>query len=46
MCEEYALVIGRAGRWAGVPVEYLGGVVETYERRLVRWWDRERRSRD
>ncbi|GLB33896.1 hypothetical protein LshimejAT787_0107800 [Lyophyllum shimeji] len=46
MAEEYGAVVGRAARWSGVGEAYLCGVVETYERRLVRWWERERRSRD
>lgn len=46
--EGYALVVGRAARWTGVDSEYIYGVVERYERRLVRWWDgmRRRRSRE
>lgn len=46
--EDYALVVGRAARWTGVDEEYIYGVVERYERRLVRWWDgmRRRRSRE
>ena len=31
-------VVRRAARWAGVEEEYVCGVVERYERRLVRWW--------
>lgn len=34
--------IERASRWAGVSGDYLCGVVERYERRLVRWWHNER----
>lgn len=41
--EEYELVISRAARWAGVPGEYLSGVIEKFERRVVRWWDGEKR---
>lgn len=37
---EYELVLGRAARWVGVGCEYLGGVVEKYERRIVRWHSR------
>ncbi|KAH7914201.1 hypothetical protein BJ138DRAFT_1144338 [Hygrophoropsis aurantiaca] len=40
---EYELVIGRAGRWVGVSSDYLCGVVERYEQRLVRWWKGVRR---
>ena len=39
--EEYRAVIGRAARWVGVSEEYLAGVVERYERRLMR--DKNRR---
>lgn len=41
--EDYALVVGRAAQWTGVDAEYIYGVVERYERRLVRWWDGMRR---
>ncbi|TFY64273.1 hypothetical protein EVG20_g5993 [Dentipellis fragilis] len=37
--EEYETVVGRAARATGVGDEYMGGVVEKYERRLARWWD-------
>ncbi|KAF8076486.1 hypothetical protein FPV67DRAFT_1558944 [Lyophyllum atratum] len=43
---EYGAVVGRAARWAGVSVEHMGGIVETYERRVGRWWERTRRSRE
>lgn len=43
---EYGAVLERAAQWAGVSAKYMGGVVETYERRAVRWWERERRSRE
>ncbi|OBZ70088.1 hypothetical protein A0H81_09999 [Grifola frondosa] len=42
--EEYELVISRAARWAGVDDDYVCGVVERFERRLVRWWDGVRRK--
>jgi RNA polymerase I-specific transcription initiation factor RRN7 len=41
--EEYELVISRAARWVGVPGEYLSGVIEKFERRVVHWWDGEKR---
>jgi len=41
--EEYELVVSRASRWAGVPEEYLSSVVEKFERRVVRWWEGEKR---
>ena len=34
--EEYRAVIGRAARWVGVSEEFLAGVVERYEGRVVR----------
>ena len=41
--EEYELVVSRASRWAGVPGQYLSSVVENFERRVVRWWEGEKR---
>jgi RNA polymerase I-specific transcription initiation factor RRN7 len=41
--EEYGLVISRAARWVGVSDEYLSGVIEKFERRVVHWWDGEKR---
>jgi RNA polymerase I-specific transcription initiation factor RRN7 len=44
---DYELIIERGARWVGVSVYILGGVVETYERRLQKWWELEkRRARD
>lgn len=40
--EEYELVVGRASRWAGVPEGYLCRVVERFERRIMRWWERQK----
>ncbi|KAJ6598974.1 hypothetical protein DFH09DRAFT_1129716 [Mycena vulgaris] len=42
MPNEYATVVIRAAGWVGVGEELLRTVVETYERRLRRWWRRER----
>lgn len=39
---ELDVIIQRACRWAGVSSDYICGVVERYERRLVRWWQAER----
>ena len=36
---ELDLVVRQAAKWAGVEEELVCGVVERYERRLVRWWD-------
>jgi RNA polymerase I-specific transcription initiation factor RRN7 len=35
--EEYEAIIGRAAIWAGVGDQYLCGVVEQFERRIMRW---------
>jgi RNA polymerase I-specific transcription initiation factor RRN7 len=41
---DYELVLERSARWVGVRGDFLGGVVETYERRLQRWWKRRARE--
>ncbi|RDX55592.1 hypothetical protein OH76DRAFT_1338779 [Lentinus brumalis] len=41
--EDMDLVVARAARWAGVDDAYLCGVVERFERRVVRWWDTAKR---
>ncbi|TFY55318.1 hypothetical protein EVJ58_g8323 [Rhodofomes roseus] len=38
--EEYDMVIRRAAHWCGVHDDYVAGVVERFERRLLRWWTR------
>ena len=43
--EDYELVIWRGSSWVGVSVEFLSGVLETYERRLSRWWELEKSKR-
>ena len=40
---DYEVVIERGAVWVGVRVEFLNGVIETYERRLDRWWELEKR---
>lgn len=42
--EQYELIVGRVAKWAGVDEEYVCGIVEKFEKRLARWWDRVRRS--
>ena len=42
--DQYAGVLCRAARLVGVGDDYLSGVIEKYERRLVRWWDGEKRK--
>ncbi|OCH94136.1 hypothetical protein OBBRIDRAFT_817467 [Obba rivulosa] len=44
--EDYGTVVRRAANWAGVDEDYIAGVVERFERRLVRWWDRRREEED
>jgi len=41
--EEQALIIRRSAKWVGVSDDYLCGVVERFDRRLRRWYDKERR---
>jgi len=41
--EDYEVVLGRGARWVRVPTEYVSGVVEKFERRVVRWWKVEKR---
>lgn len=36
--EEMEVVIERGSSWTGVSDDYLGGVIEKFERRMVRWW--------
>lgn len=42
--EEYERVVRRVARWAGVPEGYVESVVEGYENRVARWWERELRQ--
>jgi len=39
LAEELRTVIGRAAKCIRIGEDYLGGVVEYYERRIVRWWE-------
>lgn len=41
--KEQALIITRSAKWVGVNDDYLCGVVERFERRLQRWYHKERR---
>ena len=38
--QQYDVVIQRAAHWCGVHGDYVAGVVERFERRLLRWWAR------
>jgi RNA polymerase I-specific transcription initiation factor RRN7 len=40
---DYEVIIERGRGWVGVSTEILNGVIETYERRIVRWWELEKR---
>lgn len=44
MPEEVEQVIEHGAKWAKVETEYVCGVAEKYERRLLRWWKREKRG--
>lgn len=45
--DEYKMVLSRGAGRVGVSEDYLSGVIENYERRIVRWWEAEkRRSRE
>jgi RNA polymerase I-specific transcription initiation factor RRN7 len=41
--EEQALIVTRSAKWVGVSEDYLCEVVERFERRLRRWYYKERR---
>ena len=38
--QQYDAVMKRAAHWCGVDDDYVAGVVERFERRLLRWWAR------
>lgn len=38
LSEDLRVITERAARWVGVECDFLCGVVERYERRLMRWW--------
>ncbi|KAI0750704.1 hypothetical protein C8Q80DRAFT_1153541 [Daedaleopsis nitida] len=42
--DDMELVISKAAKWAGVDTGYVSGVVERFERRVIRWWDRSRKK--
>lgn len=42
--DQYEVILSRAARHIGVGDDYLSGVTEKYERRLVRWWESEKRK--
>lgn len=43
---EFESVIERAARWAGVSSNDVCGVVERFERRTMRWWEKNRRREE
>ncbi|OJT03792.1 RNA polymerase I-specific transcription initiation factor rrn7 [Trametes pubescens] len=42
--EDLELVVARAASWAGVDEDYILGVVERFERRVLRWWENVKRK--
>ncbi|KAH6914843.1 hypothetical protein BKA70DRAFT_1257190 [Coprinopsis sp. MPI-PUGE-AT-0042] len=42
--EDYAVVVDTAARWIGSTEERLEGVIETYEKRLFRWYEKKQRK--
>ncbi|KAL1743761.1 hypothetical protein HDZ31DRAFT_40258 [Schizophyllum fasciatum] len=44
LLEPLGTIVARGARWVGVPEAHVGGVVEKYERRFVRWQTERRRS--
>lgn len=43
--EEYEKVVSRAARCVAVTENFINRVVEKYERRVLRWWNIEKRRR-
>ncbi|KAJ3555541.1 hypothetical protein NP233_g12182 [Leucocoprinus birnbaumii] len=43
LAEDFGALLGRAAKRIRIGEDYLGGVVERYERRFVRWWEEEKR---
>lgn len=44
--QDLEAVIARAAIWTGVDQDYVIGVVERFEHRLVRWGKRERKKKE
>ena len=42
---DYELILSRASHWTGVNEDYISGVIERFERRLCRWWERVKKGR-
>lgn len=42
--KDYSAVVDTAARWIGCTEEYLEGVIETYEKRLFRWYEKKQRK--
>lgn len=40
---EYETIVKRGGEWVGVERGVVGGIVEVYERRVVGWWEKEKK---
>ena len=42
--KDYSVVVDTAARWIGCTEEHLEGVIETYEKRLFRWYEKKQRK--
>jgi RNA polymerase I-specific transcription initiation factor RRN7 len=42
--KDYAVVVESAARWIGSTEEYLEGVIEMYEKRVFRWYEKKQRK--
>jgi RNA polymerase I-specific transcription initiation factor RRN7 len=40
------MIVEKSARWAGIDCDFVCGLVERYERRLVRWWNDRRHERN
>ena len=38
LSEDLKMIIEKSARWVGIDCDVMCGVVERYERRLMRWW--------
>ncbi|KAF8556951.1 hypothetical protein OG21DRAFT_424311 [Imleria badia] len=42
---EVKMMVEKSARWAGIDCDFMCGVVERYEGRVVRWWNGRRQGR-
>lgn len=40
------MIVEKSARWVGIDCDFVCGLVERYERRLVRWWNDRRHGRN